>query len=53
MPSSGQDVVRPLWFRDMLKQIVSQTTLAQWIKHKTEVSEFYVAGMGCYVIHLD
>ena len=23
------------------------------MKHKTDVSAFYMAGMGCYVIHLD
>ena len=43
---------RPLWFRDMLTNCKLEI-LAQWIKHKTEVSEFCMAGMGCYVIHLD
>ena len=44
--------LRPLWFRDMLKQIVSETALAQWNKHKPEVSAFCMAGMWCYVTHL-
>ena len=46
MPSSGQDVAGS-------KKSIGVYALPQRIKHKTELSKFYMAGMGCYLIHLD